>query len=175
MTCQSANGMKISNKYLRLTSRESLKGQVTALEPKRQKKKKRKKKKKKRQRRRRAREEGKQRKLTCTWLWWWLIFFFFFSFSIIYSCRPKLARMTETRRNGPKLFPRWNKGVSRSGLHIGKRFSGRSGQNGMVFTTLATAPFHHNIYYGCYQYEGQSTSTTTNLTLLFSSPKSQPP
>jgi hypothetical protein len=40
MTRQSANGMKISNKYLRLTSREGLKGQVMALEPKRQKKKK---------------------------------------------------------------------------------------------------------------------------------------
>jgi hypothetical protein len=36
MTCQSANGMKISNKYLRLTSCEG--GQVTALEPKRPKK-----------------------------------------------------------------------------------------------------------------------------------------
>ena len=42
-------------------------------------------------------------------------------------------------------------------------------------TFAATAPFHHNINYGCYQYEGQSTSTTTNLTLPFSSPKSQPP
>jgi hypothetical protein len=39
MTRQSANGMKIPNKYLRLTSREGLKGQVTALEPKKKKKK----------------------------------------------------------------------------------------------------------------------------------------
>jgi hypothetical protein len=38
MTRQSANGMKIPNKYLRLTSREGLKGQVTALEPKKKKK-----------------------------------------------------------------------------------------------------------------------------------------
>jgi hypothetical protein len=57
-------------------------------------------------------------------------FFFFFSFLVIYSCRPKLARMTETRRNWPKFFPRWNKGVLHSGLHIGTRFSGRSGRNG---------------------------------------------
>ena len=41
MTRQSANGMKIPNKYLRLTSREGLKGQVTALEPKKKKVKKR--------------------------------------------------------------------------------------------------------------------------------------
>jgi hypothetical protein len=30
-----------------------------------------------------------------------------------------LAGMTETRRNWPKFFPRWNKGVSCSGLHTG--------------------------------------------------------
>jgi hypothetical protein len=173
MTRQSANGMKISNKYLRLTSREGLKGQVTALEPKRKKKKKkkkskekvqreswaekRKKKKKKKKkeeeeeprRQRESRERRKkkgrrrrrreQRKLTMVVTDFF--FFFFFFFSVIYSCRPKLvyrpklAGMTETRRNGPKFFPRWNKGVSRSGLHTGTRFSGRSGRNGTVFTT----------------------------------------
>ena len=55
-------------------------------------------------------EEGEQRKL--------FSFLSFFSFSVIYSCRPKLAGMTKTRRNGPKFFPRWNKGVSRSGFPV---------------------------------------------------------
>jgi hypothetical protein len=36
----------------------------------------------------------------------------------------KLAGMIETRRNGPKFFPRWNKGVSRSGLHTGSGWNG---------------------------------------------------
>ena len=69
-------------------------------------------------------------------------FFFFFSFLVIYSCRPKLvywpklAGMTKTRRNGLEFFPRWNKRVSRSGLHTGTRFSGR---NGIVFITLLFA------------------------------------
>ena len=70
-------------------------------------------------------------------------FFFFFQ---IYSCRlklvyrPKLAGMTETRRNWPKFFPRWNKGVSRSDLHTGTRFSGHSGRNEMINTTLSYFP-----------------------------------
>ena len=50
--------------------------------------------------------------------------------------RPKLAGMTETRRNGLKFFPRWNKGVSRSGLHTSTRFSGRFSRNGTVYITL---------------------------------------
>jgi hypothetical protein len=49
--------------------------------------------------------------------------FFFFFFSYLFM-PPKLAGMTETRRNGPKFFPRWNKGVFRSGLHTGTRFFG---------------------------------------------------
>ena len=67
------------------------------------------------------------------------LFFLFFSFSVIYSWRPKLvylpklAGMTETRRNWPKFFSRWNKGVSRSRLHTGTRFSSR---NGTVYTTM---------------------------------------
>ena len=82
-------------------------------------------------------EERKQRKL----LYWWLIFFFFFFFSYLLCrpklvYRPKLAGMTKTRRNALKFFPRWNKGVSRSDLHIGTRFSGRFGRNGIVYTTL---------------------------------------
>ena len=61
MTCQSANGMKISNKYLRLTSCEG--GQVTALEPKRPKKKKKSKEKVQRERelggKKKEEEEGR--------------------------------------------------------------------------------------------------------------------
>jgi hypothetical protein len=57
--------------------------------------------------------------------------------------------MTETHRNGPKLFSRWNKGVSRSGLHIGTRFSGR---NGTVFTTLLQIErnLHFSMVYNIY-------------------------
>ncbi len=44
--------------------------------------------------------------------------------------------MTKTRRNGPKIFPRWNKGVSHSGLHTDTRFFGRFGWNGTVYTTM---------------------------------------
>ena len=76
MTRQSANGMKISNKYLRLTSCEGLKGQVTTLEPKRQKKKnlrkgtethrelggKKKEKEGRRRRRKKKKEEGRSKK-----------------------------------------------------------------------------------------------------------------
>ncbi len=53
--------------------------------------------------------------------------------------------MTETRRNWPKFFPGWNKGVSRSGLHTAMRFSGRSGQNGMVYTTMISSTSNRSI------------------------------
>ena len=65
--------------------------------------------------------------------------YFFFFFPVIYWCRPKLVYqsklvgMTETRRNEPKFFPRWNKGVSRSSLHTNTRFFDR---NGTEYTTL---------------------------------------
>ena len=63
----------------------------------------------------------------------------FFFFLVIYLCQLKLVYwlklvgMTETHRNGSKNFPRWNKGVSRSGLHTGTRFSD---WNKMVYTTM---------------------------------------
>ena len=91
--------------------------------------------KKKEERRRRRRRAEKALVLVT-------IFFFSFFFFSYLLCRPKLvyrpklAGMTKTRRNGLKFFPRWNKGVSRSDLHIGTRFSGRFGRNGIVYTTL---------------------------------------
>ncbi len=109
MTRQSANGMKISNKYLRLTSHEGLKGQGTwtkkikikskekvqreswAEKTKKKKKEEGRRKKeegrrRRRRRRRRGGEEGEQRKLTCTWLHvsdWFFIFIFIFSYLFI--------------------------------------------------------------------------------------------
>jgi hypothetical protein len=41
-------------------------------------------------------------------------------------------------RNTPKFDPRWNGGLSCTGLHTGTRFSVRSGRNGMESTTLKT-------------------------------------
>ena len=43
------------------------------------------------------------------------------------------ALMNITIRNRSKFFPRWNKGVSHSGLHTSTRFSG---WNRTVYTTL---------------------------------------
>jgi ribosomal protein S18 len=42
----------------------------------------------------------------------------------------------ETHRNTPKFYPRWNGGVSRTGLHTGTRFFVRSGRNGTEYTTM---------------------------------------
>ena len=39
-------------------------------------------------------------------------------------------------RNTPKFDPRWNGGLSRTGLHTGTRFSVHSGRNGTEYTTL---------------------------------------
>ena len=52
---------------------------------------------------------------------------------IIYSYRPKLAsrpEFVEIDRNGLEFFPRWNRGASRSSLHVDTRFSSHSGRNG---------------------------------------------
>uniref|UniRef100_A0A2N9IDQ0 Uncharacterized protein n=1 Tax=Fagus sylvatica TaxID=28930 RepID=A0A2N9IDQ0_FAGSY len=59
--------------------------------------------------------------------------------------RPDYSYLPEqvgTGRNGPKRAkrpeyePRWNRGVTRTGLHTGTRFSVRSGRNGTDYTTL---------------------------------------
>jgi hypothetical protein len=51
------------------------------------------------------------------------------------------AEIGRNDRNMLKFCPRWNKGVSRSGLHTGTRFSDRSGRNGAEYTTLQITPF----------------------------------
>ena len=42
----------------------------------------------------------------------------------------------ETYRNTPKFYPRWNGGLSRTGLHTGTRFSVHFDRNGMEYTTM---------------------------------------
>ena len=49
---------------------------------------------------------------------------------------PKFTEMAETHRNTSKFYPRWNGGLSRTGLHTGTRFSIRSDQNGTEYTTM---------------------------------------
>ena len=39
-------------------------------------------------------------------------------------------------RNRLKFWPRWNMGVPHTGLHVGTRFSVRSGRNGTEYTIL---------------------------------------
>uniref|UniRef100_A0A2N9IHY2 Uncharacterized protein n=1 Tax=Fagus sylvatica TaxID=28930 RepID=A0A2N9IHY2_FAGSY len=59
---------------------------------------------------------------------------------LVQSCkeqiRPEQAEMGRNGRNGPEYEPRWNRGVTRTGLHTGTRFSVRSGLNGTDYTTL---------------------------------------
>ena len=50
---------------------------------------------------------------------------------------PEMAGMT---RNIPKFDPRWNGGLSRTGLHTGTRFSVHSSRNGMEYTTMCLTP-----------------------------------
>ena len=57
----------------------------------------------------------------------------------------------EMTRNSPKFDLRWNGGLSRIGLHNGMRFSIRSGQNGMEYTTLQNLKFYNTT-------SGQNTS-----------------
>ena len=46
------------------------------------------------------------------------------------------AETGRNSRNKPKFWPRWNMGVSRTGLHADTRFSVHSDQNGTKYTTL---------------------------------------
>ena len=48
----------------------------------------------------------------------------------------KSTETAETHRNTPKFYPRWNGGLSRTGLHTGTRFSVHFGRNGMEYTTM---------------------------------------
>ena len=68
------------------------------------------------------------------------LFFFFFLLRITYrlkfSYRPKLAGMAETGRNTPKSGPRWNGGVSGTGLHADTKNSVRFGRNGTELITM---------------------------------------
>ena len=50
--------------------------------------------------------------------------------------RSESAETPEMTRNIPKFDPRWNKGLPRTGLHTGTRFSVRSSQNGTESITL---------------------------------------
>jgi hypothetical protein len=40
-----------------------------------------------------------------------------------YTYRPKQAETSRNGRNTPKFYPRWNRGLSCTGLHTGTRFS----------------------------------------------------
>ena len=44
--------------------------------------------------------------------------------------------MAEIDQNDPKFNPRWNRGVSHSGLHTGMVFSSRSDRNGTELITM---------------------------------------
>jgi hypothetical protein len=48
----------------------------------------------------------------------------------------KMHILAEMTRNTLKFYPRWNGGLSRTGLHTGIRFSVRSSRNRTEFTTL---------------------------------------
>ncbi len=54
-------------------------------------------------------------------------------------------------RNTPKFDPRWNEGLSRTGLHNGMRFSVRFGRNETKYTTLQNLEFYNTT-------SGQNTS-----------------
>ena len=65
-----------------------------------------------------------------------LLFFFFFTQNHVPAGLFVLAGTAETGRNTPKSSPRWNGGVSGTGLHADTKNSVRSGRNGTELITM---------------------------------------
>ena len=106
----------------------------------RQKKQKKQKKKKKKKKELGGKNWEERRRRRAEKALFFSLFFFFFSYLFMPAEISIPAEIGWNDQNWPKFFSRWNKGVSRSGLYTGTRFSGCSGRNGTVYTTLLKTP-----------------------------------